>query len=473
MKIKEAFKTIILTGLVISALVLSSKIWFSEELWPEGYNSFFSGIFSVFNSNDAESLDLSQIFFPKQVLVTKDDRSQIVSPNSNDYPELISVLKEHMKSVFLNGEFEDSSEEEYKKICESSSLFVGFYNYVSFEMLADYYDAESNLSIREINHVKNVLFYPDSENGNLSMYVKNNETDKVYKTTITENTDDLNALVTKIISGVKEGSVTSSFAFENNFDKKTENDTGRLLLDSYMLINLNESEIPDIVPVNLMDFNNENYSQIARCFKVNTDSARRFTDTEGAVNLIENFGTLKFNTDGLLEYTSVNYDKGIDLEDDILSDYDAVKLAGEFSEGINAMFNLPENNEYVFAGVEVSEDRVYTVYFDQLYNGIPIVVKRPVSNKETLNHAIEVKLYDGMVISYKQLFRGFNKINSDANMPPMIATLDKFYTIYDVKNNPDIIIDDIYNIYYFEPALNKVESANAVLLSNEEVVLVK
>ena len=55
MKLKEFIKTIILTGLVICSLVLSAKIWFSKELWPDGYNSFhsarksnvFSGIFSV------------------------------------------------------------------------------------------------------------------------------------------------------------------------------------------------------------------------------------------------------------------------------------------------------------------------------------------------------------------------------------------------------------------------------------------
>ena len=66
MKFKELIKTIILTGLVISSLVLSAKIWFSKELWPDGYNSFhyarksnvFSGIFSVFNPDKTKALEL-------------------------------------------------------------------------------------------------------------------------------------------------------------------------------------------------------------------------------------------------------------------------------------------------------------------------------------------------------------------------------------------------------------------------------
>lgn len=475
MKIKELFKTIILSGLVISALILSSKIWFSEELWPQGYNSFLHGIFSVFGKDDGESLDLSQIYYPKQLLLSKGERSEIISTTGDRYEELNSLLKGHLKSMLLSGKISASSDEEFKKACDSDFLFIGLYSFISFEMLADYYEAPVTDDISDINHVKNILFCPDSDNGGFTVFVKNLESEKIYKIAVEEDVSELDAQISKILSKVDEGTVAASFAFENNFDKKNENETGKILLDSYMLINLNELSVPDIAPVNLMDisnnFSNESYEQISRYFNVNTNTARRFTDTEGTVNLVENFGTLKFHPDGLLEYTAI--DSGIDLGADISSNYDAVKLAGEFSEGVNNLFSLPENNSYVFAGVTESEGTVYTVSFDILYKGVPIVMSREIGSKETLNHPIEVKIQNGKIISYRQLFAGFTKDDGETLVPNMISVLDKFYTVYDVKKNSDVIINDIYSIYHYNVSDNTVEEGNAVLLSDGKVVMVR
>lgn len=471
MKVKETFKTIILTGLVISTLVLSSKIWLSEELWPEGYNSFLSGIFSFLKSNNADSLDLSQIYYPKQILVSKNERSKIVTTNDDRYEELNNLLKNHIKTALLNGETSTATDEEFKIKCKSDSLFIGLYSYISFEMLADYYGADITNTVSDINHVKYILFCPQEDSLGFGIYVKNNESGKIFKITVSEDIKDLKNLMDKILSKVNEGTVSASFAFENNFDKKAEGEESKILLDSYMLINLSESSVPNIKALNLLDSSFESFEQLSRYFGVNTNTARRFTDTFGTVNLVENFGTLKFYNDGLLEYTSI--DSGIDLNSNISSDYDAVKLAGEFTEGVNNLFSLPENNNYVFAGVTEDENNIYTVSFDILYKGVPVVLNKELSNKEILTHPIEIKIKNNRIISYRQLFCGFESSGDKLTVPNMISVLDKFYLTFDVKNNPDIIIDDIYNIYYYNTKENITESGNGVSLSNGKVVMVK
>ncbi len=474
MKLKETIKTIILTGLVISALVLSFNIWFSEGLWPDGYNSFLSNLFSVFGDNKADSLDLSQIYYPKQIMVSDKDRSEIISTNHSKYDELNNYLKNYIKSAVISNNIEDTDDEEYKKACNEKGLFIGLYSYISFDMLADYYEVPITNKILDINHVKNILFSPYEDNQGFDIYVKNSETGKVYKMSANEDVSPLISISDKILSSLKDGEVAAAFAFENNFDKKNENEKDKILLDSYMLINLNEMKMPEISPVNLMDignnFSNESYDKISRYFNVNTNTARRFTDTEGSVNLIENFGTLKFSVDGLLEYTSI--DSGIDMGIDINTDYDAVKLAGEFTEGINNLFVLPEYNSYVFAGVSY-RDNIYTVSFDILYKGVPIVLSRTLSNKETLNHPIEIKILNGKIISYRQLFAGFKRSGQEAVVPNMISVLDKFYTIYDIKSNPDNIINDIYSIYHYDTDKEQIKAGNGVLLSDGKVVIVE
>lgn len=471
MKIKETIKTIILTGLVVSTLVLTSRIWISEELWPEGYNSFLSGAFSFFKKNDAQSLDLSQIYYPKQILVSKNNRSEIISTIDSKYEEINVALKGHIKTALLNGKISGSDDEEYKKACNTDSLFIGLYSYISFEMLADYYNAEITNAILDINHVKNILFCPSSDNSGFLIYAKNSETGKVYKISVEEDVSKLQGIIDKTLQKVPEGTVAASFAFENNFDKKNENEKDKILLDSYMLINLNESYAPSIVPASSNIFNGDAYITLSKYFGVNANTARRFTDTNGTVNLVENFGTIKFHTDGLLEYISM--DGGIELNGDVSSTYDAVKNAGEFTEGVNNLISLPENNSYVFAGVSESSDNTYTISFDILYKGVPVVLNREVSNKEQLTHPIEIKIKGGKIISYRQLFISFKNKGQETMIPDMISVLDKFYLTFDIKNNPDVSINDIYSVYYYDTINNTATQGNAVLLSNGKVVMVE
>ena len=57
----------------------------------------------------------------------------------------------------------DRNDEEYKKACNEKGLFIGLYSYISFDMLADYYEAPITNKILDINHVKNILFSPSDD----------------------------------------------------------------------------------------------------------------------------------------------------------------------------------------------------------------------------------------------------------------------------------------------------------------------
>ena len=483
MKFKEFIKTIILSALVICSLVLSSKIWFSKELWPDGYNSFnyeqkqniFSKLFSVFSKNDSKALELGQIFSPKQILVNKSSKIALISPNHNESENLNNLLKENLKAVVSKGEFSSVSEDEFKKVCKGDSVFIDFYNPISVEMLADYYGSAVNSDILEIYNVKHILF-GIAEEGSLSVYIKNDKTNKMYKAVTERDFASLNELCKNLVKRVEEGSVPASFAFENNFDKKADGDSKKLLLNSYMLINLDMASIANVDSVNILNLKDysstEDFAGILKYFNLNPASARRFTDTSGTVNFIENFGTLKFYKDGLLQYTSANESQGVKLKGAFTSDYDVVKMVGEFTAELNSNFRLPSNNKYIFAGVTEGEEMTYTVYFDILYKGVPVILKRQIADGEMLNHAIEIEFSHGRIVSYKQLFCGFDDNGSDLSLPPMITALDEFYTIYDVEKNSDVVINDIYNIYHFDTLNNKVDAKCAVSLSEGGIVIV-
>lgn len=484
MKLKESIKTIILTMLVISSLVLSFNIWFSEGLWSYGYNSFsyakggfLSGFFSVFRGKGSYVLDIGQIFSPKQILINESEKSLLVSTFSHEYENLNNILKDYMKDAFSKGKFSETTDEEYQKMCKASSLFADFYTPVSFDLIYDYYNIEHDSHVDDMENIKHILLAFSGESS-VSLYAKNSKTEKIYKTTITEEHKVHKEHIAGLLKKVKENNITVSFAFENNFDKKAEGEENKLLLNSYMLINLEQLSANRIVAENMSNSflssdNTDKYSSILSKFNVSVTSSRRFTDTKGTINFVENYGTLKFFKNGLLKYNSAGDDKGVKLENVVSTDYDAIKSAGEFVDNLSSFYKLPDNNSYVFSGVSKNnENKSYMVYFDVLYSGIPVIPEYKLPDGETLNHAIEVEIKNDNIISYKHLFCGFNKKGDKYEIPPMILALDNFYTVYDVEKNKGVKINDMYNIYHFNIEKDVVNLKCAVSLSDNKTVFV-
>ena len=61
---KGTLKNIILVLLVASSVVLTFKIWFSEKLWPDGYNFFSNITEKFFPGRDYGKISLEHIAKP-------------------------------------------------------------------------------------------------------------------------------------------------------------------------------------------------------------------------------------------------------------------------------------------------------------------------------------------------------------------------------------------------------------------------
>ena len=93
---------------------------------------------------------------------------------------------------------EKTTDEEFKKAASSNFIFLDFYNYISFEMLADYYGVEVSTDISDISNVKHILFnLYDSEN--LYIYAKNNKSGNSYNIKLSANLKEINSLCDEIL----------------------------------------------------------------------------------------------------------------------------------------------------------------------------------------------------------------------------------------------------------------------------------
>ena len=474
MKRREFFKTVILTLLVISSVILASKIWFTEELWSDDYNSFsykptfFSKLFSFFGKEAAvSSLDYNQIFFPKQIMLSKGENSVLIKPTDNSYNEFSEDIKLLLSDMFKDFTLNSSTEEEFKKACRSASIFVDFYNYTSLNMLGDYFDAPENSQTDNINEVRQLLISVDEP----FVFLRNSSDKKVYRIDFKTDITQISEKIENMLNKSKNVGKLYTFAFENSFDVPSSdpNAQSRLLLEPYIIINIAGGTLPH-TETQVLSGDEGKFNELLSCFNMSTSTSRSFTDTEGTVNFVENYSTLKLGNDGKLEYNCVNASKGIYLGDGITSDYNLIKKAGEFLENINALYPLPDGNQYVFNRISENNGK-YEIHFDITYNGIPVLLNPEDGNTPVSNAVIEIE--NSRIIGYSQFFIALRSTGKKTEVKFMINALDEFYSTYDTSNNPGLVITDMYNTYYYTPSNGTTETKWVVALSNSDHVILE
>lgn len=473
MKRREFVKTVILTLLVISSVILASKIWFTEELWSGGYNSFsyksafFSEISSWFRrEQSAKALDYNQIFFPKQLMLTHSETVILLNPTDDSYNKISEDIKQILGEMFEEFSIEEITQNELQKACKTTSVFVDFYNNTSFKMLGDYFGAQNSGEAAEIANIRQLLISSEEP----AIYARNNQSEKIYKVTFNS---DMTALNEKIISAAKskgEGQKLYSYAFENGFDVPPEDPDApkKMLLDSYIIINISGESVPKTETESLINERNADLDSVfLETFNMNFNTSRPFQENDGTVNYIENYAKLRINSNGLFEYDCMDASKGLELGEGIVSDYDIIKKAGEFLEKVNSVSTLPVGNNYVFNRLEKKENR-YEIYFDLTYNGIPVILNRASGTESNVKITVE----GTKIISYKQNFIACKPAGGDFEIKNMITALDDFYSIYDTQAVENVRISDMYNTYYYNPENKDMSVIWVVSLSNNEHVIV-
>ena len=474
MKRRELFKTVILTCLVISSVILASKIWFTEELWSDGYNSFsyksafFSKISSWFKREPSvKALDYNQIFFPKQLMLTQGETVILLNPADDNYNKISEDIKQILGKMFEDFSASEITPQELQKVCKTTSVFVDFYNNTSFKMLGDYFGVENSGETAEIANVRQLLISCEEP----AVYARNNQSGKIYKVIFKGDVKELNEKVTSAAKSKGEGQKLYSYAFENGFDIAHE-DPGapkKMLLDSYIIVNINSESVPKIETYSLISERNTDLdASLLQIFDMSLNTSRPFSETDGTINYIENYAKLRINRNGLFEYDSMDSDKGIELGGGINSDYDIIKKTGEFLEKVNAINTLPQGNNYVFNRLEKKENR-YELYFDLTFRGIPVILNRASGTESNVKIIV-----DGTrIISYKQNFIAGKNAGGKFEIKNMINALDDFYSVYDTGAVENVKISDMYNTYYYNPQTKDMSVIWVVALSNNEHVVLK
>ncbi len=466
MKFKESLKNLVLVMLIISSVTLTWKIWFSEELWPDGYNSFpygeniFSSIaqkvVSYFRPNQENiALDYNQLFYPQQIRVHQNGKKELLTPSSGQFARMNQQIGEVLRAFMEDSTVAKIGEEELKKVYRAPSLYVDFYQKVPIPLVRAYFGGDLPGELDDMKGIDYFALSLQNDEQTMSLYLTDSASGTNYQLTAPNGMEELQKTIAQVLEGSSADGLQSNnhpFSFESNFDQPSQETGVRLPIHSYAVISLLPQPIKEAQSELLLHIGENQttttVNRLIEAFSINLGSARRFTDSVGAYNYVENFAALTIHPDGLLEYTATNAEKGISLNTHNTDGYGMVTDVGAF---VNLVNNLVSNrvNPLALNSVEEIARGQYRYTFHYLADGIPVLMQQKLSNGKVMESAVEVVVEDHHIVSYRQIFVNIHTTDRVLTYMSAIDVMDGFYSTYQGKMD-GVQINDFYTVYRYQ-----------------------
>lgn len=470
---KQNLRTYILVALIISSVVLTGKIWFSEKLWPEGYN-FFAVItdnFSFRKSDFVSSLTKETISFPKTLVVTNFEKRSAYTADSDAFSDMIPDIKELLRlALEANDEGTDTVADEeswltaLKTRSVSISYPVAYDSKLFLNILGSYRSDGPSFPVKEF------IITPGSASAGAGIYIKNYDTDEILYASVEWDRERLDNMINEYAAS-SIGDL--SYSAELNFDKGSADSTQqKLVIESDVLIQLNKrlaNTLEETNPVYDGVFSQEVTDNLLKQFAYNTSGARKYTEKDNSVVFVENYSTFKIHPNGLVEYKAVDASKGIDL-----------KSGNDFYRGLlgcvdfvnklwSSVFpNVPLNIN-ISSDVIAASSPSFKLTMDYYADGAQIYIDIPgSSSRPTMKHAVEIEVESGRITSYRQLLAFYETGSRALNSLSAIEALDK---LMQDSGSAEQTIKELYPVY-IESTPNLRVSAWAALTADNETVII-
>ncbi len=420
---REFVKTVVLTCLVLSSLVLSAYIWSEKELWPAGYSSFVHSLGNFFGGGstespaNAEELLYQSEFTPELISLTYGSKKNIVYQASPEFSEVNDMVAEIVLSIAKDGSLTTVTAEEYLNAYKTNSMMLKFPSRVNLTELLRQGDAFFD---SVVNPVSDTLVI--GIGGSQTNYITfmDQSSGRAYQLPVKLTVDE-KTIEERVLSAAQN----DSYAFELNFDAKTE-DTERILFERFVPIVLEPARVQKI-QVEPVPYSSS-YDGIFKAFHIVKNSARTYRDKTGDILFIENRSTLKINEQGAFRFEVTDREAGVALSD--RSQQDAV------NEFVNLLYRsmAPGSDGYLslFHSYTEGTKTIYE-YWYQTPNGALYLADQP---------AVRVVCEGGTIMEYDQTVLRLTVADGTETVSGVIEAYDYLY------NQPD----------FSEKSRHKIES---------------
>ncbi len=428
---KGTLKNIILVLLVTSSVVLTFKIWFSEKLWPDGYN-FFSNITEKFFSGlGYDKISLEHITKPSSITVTNAPKRSVYSDVSENY-EKLRTLAEKAYSDSADESFESVDEKQWTNALRSKSIHIAYPVAFDSAILA------KTLNISDVNGdskaIKEYVVYSgDAVSSSIYVLIKDYRSGEIFKALTNVEKQEFEDMIAQY---AQDSVGTVPYSFELNFDKKEEDASlQKFVIAPDVQLALAPKAYNDISRRNALverngDYDYESIENILSTFGFNTANAKRYVENDNSIVYVENYGTVKVHADGLVEYKAVNEDKGIPLSDKSNLTYDdTVALAVDMVNTMTkAVFDDRETDIRVTSDLVDEKEKTVKITFDYYINGVLASSWNDFSpSRDRIERAVEIIITNSKIVSYRQMMSYFRVEDDVSTNVSAIDALDVLF----------------------------------------------
>lgn len=438
---KEKIKTLLLTSLVISSIVLTMQIWFNGKLWSEDYD-FFSAfkekITSVIkgskdsvNINDTGALD--SIFAPKTILISTSDGRYVSDASTPEGKKIVLALNSVIKSAISAGDSKEVSEDDFKNTIKVTGIYADYSVPVSVSAIAAFLNTD-NIATENINSFDKILIDCDKISQKyIPVYFRDSETLKHYRV----DTPFDKSVLFEFINNPPGQDLNLSYSFELGLDKKATGDGNfhqSIFLDSYILLSLDEVYMGSIREENMDITSMQSVEKIADSLGYNLNTVRRYTLTDGTMNFVDSKSTLTISPKGYIEYKASEDMNGIKIGDDG-SITTAAAGSASLMDKILSNFEINEKTKLFISTPLTENNDSYKLKFNYLYDTAII-------RGDEDDCFITVK--DGRITYFKLFIKNF-VISEEGDPSNVLDIIEKVYEKSGYKSG--LVIKQLYTGY--------------------------
>lgn len=437
--LKERFKTYLLAALIVSSLFLSFFVWFNESLWPGGYRfpinlrvtAFFRDLFS---KGEEFSIPIENLSRPKKIVV-HNGGERAVYYNTHPSFEQLFVISKNAMSEFLKDKTNVgyhsrvSQEEWYAALYQGPSVYLDYSLVFTPKLFARLLDVSDTWFGADIGAVGDFLFVPPSAGESYAIaYVRDMRGSVINKYYIFAAKNPwLEDAISRYAINQDENYF---FSFEARLNE-TDQSRG-VAINPLVLFSILPVETPVIRGLNPLDKSGLSQQRLLLAFGYNPQSTRKFSTSEGVMQYIETYSTLKIYPSGLIQYKATEDSKGYRLfeEGEKENLYETVNRAIEFVQAIWESVE-PEKPLNMLVSSNLLEDArrpgAYNFTLDYYFEGLPVTVGIDIEGEKKLGHAVEIEVKNGVVTECRIYLRDFKRLAEEHLNPPMIDVLDWAY----------------------------------------------
>lgn len=493
--LKERVKLIVLVLLIISSVFFTSKIWQSERLWPNGYNLFINPqnwpVISTFFKTDSYSMPLENLSRARKIVASDGQGSRAVFYNSDRkfdtlYGDIRSFFEEYLSGSLTIAQNSTLRQEDLRNLLNDDIIFA-YVNYsIAYtpQMFGQVMSVNNTSELKGLSAVRDFFIMPNYTEQEEAGYSK----DMIELLAIDYNTGavmrysikypNASELILKLINSAKNVDVAHNcnFALEGNMDIKDDVMQANVpllapfvVLDTASTADVKTSSIISKNPL-IGDAASLNKENVVRSFNCSPQSIHRYTTRDGTVVYLENDATLKLHKSGLIEYTALDANRGIRLigteEDD--SPYESLNAAIKFTEKIwNYALPGKELNVCVSSNLLDTDGQSFVFYFDYYYEGTPVFVSVESTSFDKVNHAVEIKMQNGVLTQFRLYLRDFEKQETNKENITIYQAIDEVAK----KVEGEILIDDIFLCYPDNGSGEEQDASWAVKIKGENFII--